>query len=167
MQDLQATFTRDFMLLILLGASNTLPIVARILMKRRFDTPVDFNMPFPDGRPVFGPHKTWRGIAASLSGTGILSWMLGVGLLTGIKLAFFSMAGDLLSSFIKRRMNLKSGARATGIDQAIEAFLPLAVMKGQLGISWTECFGITILFTVLEIILSPIFYRLGFRRHPY
>ncbi len=165
-QDL-AVITRDFLLLALLGASNTFPIIARVLLKTRLDTPVDFNRSFLDGRPIFGPHKTWRGIAASLAGTAILSWLLDIGFLMGMELALFSMAGDLVSSFLKRRMNLRSGARATGLDQTIEAFLPLAVMKDQLGISWQECFGITIVFAVLEMILSPIFYRLGLRRHPY
>lgn len=154
-------------LLVLLGVSNTMPIVARIILKKRLETPVDFNRAFLDGRPVFGPHKTWRGIAASIAGTAVISWTTGFGVVIGVKLAVFSMAGDLISSFIKRRMSLKSGARATGIDQAIEAFLPLAVMKEQFGITWTECLGITMVFTVLEIILSPIFYRLGFRRNPY
>ncbi len=167
MQDIETILARDFILLALLGASNTLPIVARLLLKERLETPVDFNRNFLDGRPLFGPHKTWRGIAASLWGTALLSWMVHMGFVTGLKLALFSMTGDLVSSFLKRRMNLKSGARATGLDQSIESFLPLAVMKDQLGISWTECLGITILFTMLEIILSPIFYRLGFRRHPY
>lgn len=158
---------RDFELLLLLGASNTLPIIARVVLNNRLDSPVDFNRPFFDHRPIFGPHKTWRGIAASLSGTALLSWILGFVPFTGLLLAFFSMAGDLISSFIKRRLDLKSGTRATGLDQTIESFLPLAVMKGQLHLSWMDCFGITIVFIFMEIIFSPIFYRLGFRRRPY
>jgi len=156
-----------FKLLVLLGTANTMPIIARLVLKRRAETPVDFNMPFWDGRPLFGPHKTWRGIAASIAGTALMSWMVDMGPAAGFWLASFSMAGDLISSFIKRRLNLKSGARATGLDQAIEAFLPLALMKNQLSLTWTECFGITIVFTILEMVLSPVFYRLGFRRHPY
>ncbi len=158
---------RDFELLVLLGTSNTLPIIARVVLKTRFDWPVDFNRAFFDRRPLFGPHKTWRGIAASLSGTALLSWILGFGFLTGFWLAFLSMAGDLISSFIKRRFDLKSGARATGLDQTIESFLPLAVMKDHLHLSWTDCFGITIVFILVEIVFSPIFYHLGFRRRPY
>ncbi len=162
-----AFITRDLQLLILLGVANTMPIVARVVFKHRFETPVDFNRPFFDGHPIFGPHKTWRGIVASLSGTALLAWLFGIGTILGMWLAFYSMAGDLLSSFIKRRRKLKSGAKATGLDQSIEAFLPLAILKDRLGLTWTECFGMTIVFTILEIILSPIFYRLGFRRHPY
>ncbi len=159
---------RDFELLLLLGVSNTMPIVARIVFKRHLETPVDFDrLFFLDRRPVFGPHKTWRGICSSIVGTAFLAWLLGLDVITGMKLAFFSMAGDLIASFIKRRMNLRSGAKATGIDQGIEAFLPLVIMKGELGITWIECLVITIVFTLMEIVLSPIFYRLGFRRHPY
>ena len=158
---------RDLVWLVLLGASNTLPIAARVLFRDRFNTPVDLGAVFFDQRPVFGPHKTWRGIIASISGTGILSWFIGIGLETGLLLSAFSMAGDLVASFIKRRMNLKSGARATGLDQSIEAFLPLALMRQRLGLAWADCFGITVAFMLLEILLSPVFYRLGFRRRPY
>ena len=77
------------------------------------------------------------------------------------------MAGDLASSFIKRRLKLRSGAKAIGLDQGIEAFLPVALLRGRLQLDWTDCILITAVFFLLDIILSPTFFRLGFRQNPY
>ncbi len=159
--------TRDLDILLMLASANSLPVAARLLLGKRLETPVDFNIKFPDGRPWFGPHKTWRGIAASVSGTMVLAVLLDFGARTGFWMAILSMAGDLLASFIKRRLGMKSGARATGLDQAVEAFLPLAVLKDGLGLAWLDCLAITVVFTVLEMLLSPLLYRMGLRRHPY
>jgi len=157
----------DFKLLLLLGTANTMPIVARHIFKDHFSTPIDFNRPFLDGRPILGTHKTWRGVAASVFGTWIASFVLDADPMLAIKLASWSMIGDMFASFIKRRKGLKSGAKCTGVDQAIEAFLPLAVLKGDLAITWYDTILITVLFVFFEIVLSPFFYKIGFRRNPY
>ena len=158
---------KDFKLLVLLGVANTMPIVAWHLFKDKFSTPVDFNKTFFDGRPILGPHKTWRGLIASVIGTALASLLLDVWYLDGIYLAMWSMAGDMIASFLKRRLGLASGARFTGIDQVIESLLPVVVMKERLGISWLDCLLITFIFTVVEIVVSPFLFRIGFRRNPY
>jgi len=71
------------------------------------------------------------------------------------------MIGDMTASFIKRRRGLESGAKCTGIDQAIESALPLVVLKDRFGLTWLDCFFITLLFVVLEMVLSPFFYKIG------
>ncbi len=109
----------DISLLLLLGTANTMPIVAWHIFKDRFSLPVDFERKFFDERPIFGPHKTWRGIFSSLIGTWAAAMILGIGQLNGLLLAFWSMVGDLLASFIKRRLGLRSGAKCTGVDQII------------------------------------------------
>ncbi|NPA94836.1 MAG: CDP-archaeol synthase [Thermodesulfobacteria bacterium] len=160
-------FIKDFKLLVLLGVANTMPIVAWHLFKDRFSLPVDFNKTFFDGRPILGPHKTWRGLIASVTGSAIAALLLGVCYLDGIYLAIWSMAGDMFTSFVKRRIGLSSGARFTGFDQAVESFLPVAVMKDRLGITWLDCLLITFIFTIVEIWISPFLFRIGFRRNPY
>ena len=157
----------DVKLLLLLGCANTMPIVAFHIFKDRFSAPIDLGRKFVDGRPIFGPHKTWRGLVASVLGTWIAAGILHVDLINGMFLALWSMVGDMIASFIKRRLGLKSGARCTGIDQAIESLLPLVILKGSLGITWLDCFILTVLFMFLEIVLSPFFYKIGFRKNPY
>ena len=77
------------------------------------------------------------------------------------------MLGDALSSFVKRRLNIASGGRATGIDQIPEALLPLLVVRGALGLSLPEVAAITLVFFVLEIPLARLFFRLGLRDRPH
>ncbi len=154
-------------ILLILGTANFLPILARMLLKDKFATPVDMGILFMDNRRLFGPHKTWRGILFSIAGTSIFSSFLGFHPITGMKIAFFSMMGDLTASFIKRRMGLASGAKATGIDQVIEAALPLVILKNELVIDWPDIIIVVIIFSVAERILSVPLYKLGIRRNPH
>ena len=158
---------KDLAVLLLLGVANISPIVARHLFKERFSLPVDFNKSFFDKRPILGTHKTWRGLFSSLLVTSLAGPMFGIRTEVAFWLAFWSMLGDLTSSFIKRRLALKSGARCVGVDQIIEALLPVLIMRKTLSISWLDCILIVLLFTFFDIVLSPILYRVGFRRNPH
>jgi len=79
----------------------------------------------------------------------------------------FSMLGDALSSFVKRRLNIASSGRATGIDQIPEALLPMLVARAGLGLSLLEVMAITVVFFALEIPLARLFFRLRLRDRPY
>ncbi len=157
----------DFFLLIFLGIANTMPIVARHIFKNRFSAPIDFNKSFFDKKPILGTHKTWRGLLVAVVITSITSGFCGYGFKLGAMVGFYSMTGDLMASFIKRRLNLESGAKFTGVDQGIEAFFPVFMLKDDLSLSWLDCFFVTLVFTVVEITLSPFLYKIGFRRNPY
>jgi CDP-diglyceride synthetase len=155
---------RDILILLLLGWSNFLPILGRIALKERLSAPLDLGYKWIDNRYLLGPHKTWRGIIISVIGTGLTSHFTPLGLALGLKLATYSMSGDLISSFVKRRMGLKSGSKALLLDQGLESFLPLWVLKDSLFICWTEIILIIFSFTLLEIGLSPLLCRLHLRR---
>lgn len=165
--ELLSPFQRIILLLLLLGVANSLPIVARKIFKTRWAAPVDAGMKWIDGFPLLGSHKTWRGLFCSVAGTMLVSYLTPVGIRNGFYLAVLSMVGDLSASFIKRRMNLKNGARAVGLDQGLEALLPLVSLRNRLFISWQEAAIITILFAVSELVISPILYKAGIRRNPY
>jgi len=160
-------FLTDFKLLSLLAIANMMPIVARHLFKERLSTPIDFNKKFIDEKPILGSHKTWRGLIASIIGTWIASFFIEIDQLLAIQIAFWSMIGDMTASFIKRRRGLESGAKFTGVDQAIESLLPLVILKRELEITWFDVALVTSLFMFFEIVLSPFFYKIGFRRNPY
>ncbi|MGC9129458.1 MAG: CDP-2,3-bis-(O-geranylgeranyl)-sn-glycerol synthase [Candidatus Micrarchaeia archaeon] len=73
------------------------------------------------GKPIFGPHKTIRGFLAGIA-SGILvgafeSIFLPYMLAVGVLLSFGAHAGDLLGSFIKRRLNRKPGSNVPLLDQ--------------------------------------------------
>ena len=77
------------------------------------------------------------------------------------------MAGDLFSSFIKRRMKLPSSSKATGLDQIPESLFPALACQSRLGFSSTDILIIVALFFICERILSPLFYKLDIRQHPH
>jgi hypothetical protein len=158
---------RDILILLLLGLSNFLPILGRVVLKERLSVPLDMGYKWIDDRYLLGPHKTWRGIIISVIGTGLAGHFTPLGFILGFKLAMFSMSGDLISSFAKRRTGLKSGSKAPLLDQGLETFLPLWVLKDSLFICWTEIILIIFSFTLLEVGLSPVLYRLHLRRNPH
>ncbi len=165
--ELLTSLQRICVVLLLLGCANTMPIAARKIFGQRWEYPVDMGIRWADGMPLFGPHKTWRGLVASLAVTPLFSMFTPAGPVNGFLVALLSMAGDLIASFIKRRLKLRSGARAVGLDQCVEAMLPLVFLRNQLFLSWQEIAVITILFAAVELVVSPLLYRLGIRRNPH
>jgi CDP-2,3-bis-(O-geranylgeranyl)-sn-glycerol synthase len=103
--------------------------------------PIDFGKSFFDGNPLLGSHKTVRGFVAGLIvGTlvGLVQTLLFEHLLIqystqfrysiflGFMLSFGAMTGDLVESFIKRRLNRVPGSSllvADQVDFILGAFL--------------------------------------------
>lgn len=153
--------------LLLLLVVNGAPIVARSVLRRRWSTPIDLRRRAPDDRPWFGPTKTYRGVIAAMLAGAVCAPLLGYAALLGATLGLLAMAGDLISSFIKRRLGIGSSNMALGLDQIPEALLPLAVLRTAFGLSWTAVWMEVLAFLVLELVLSQILYRLNLRKRPY
>jgi len=94
--------------------------------------PIEGGRRLADGRPIFGPGKTVRGfLGGLLAGTvvgGIQAAVSGSSILlfVGFLLSLGALCGDLLGSFIKRRMGLERGRPAPPLDQL--GFLLFAVL---------------------------------------
>jgi CDP-2,3-bis-(O-geranylgeranyl)-sn-glycerol synthase len=111
------------------------PLAKKISFLDFLGKPVDFNKKFL-GKPIFGDHKTWRGIISSffvgmatvflqkflfqfpffrefslLDYERINIWMF------GFLISFGQIFGDIFFSFIKRRLNLEPGAPFLPFDQ--------------------------------------------------
>jgi len=153
--------------LMLLGVANGVPVLATRLFGNRFGTPLDGGLKFPDGRPLFGPSKTVRGLLLSVACTTLTAPLFGFEWITGAGLASASMFGDLLSSFVKRRIGLRPHGQALGLDQVPESLLPLLVLQEHLGLGNGDIALIVALFTVLELALSRLLYKLHIRDRPY
>jgi CDP-2,3-bis-(O-geranylgeranyl)-sn-glycerol synthase len=78
-----------------------------------------------------------------------------------------AMAGDCLSSFVKRRLGVESSNMALGLDQIPEAFLPAISMRTYVQLSAVDISAVVLIFWVGALALSPIFFRLGLRERPY
>jgi hypothetical protein len=111
---------------------NLLPPLASLALGDRLARPLDHGATWFDNKPLFGPHKTIRGILASLLGGTLFFPLLGVSWQVAAVAASLLMTGDLLSSFIKRRLNLTSGESVFGLDQIFEAGLPALYLGNHL-----------------------------------
>jgi CDP-2,3-bis-(O-geranylgeranyl)-sn-glycerol synthase len=158
--------TEAAVLALLLGA-NAAPVLAHHAVGGRWCRPLDGGRTLADGRPLLGSSKTLTGLLAALLVTPPLAQLLGLGWAVGLLIAGGAMLGDLLSSFVKRRLGLAPSAMALGLDQVPESLLPLLLCAPLLGLSWQAVTLLTLAFVVLELVLSRIAYRLGLRDQPY
>lgn len=147
--------------------ANGAPILAGKLLGHRLREPVDGGRRLADGRPVFGPSKTWRGLVVAVLASALAAPLLGLSPLLGAAAGALAMAGDLLSSFAKRRLGRESSSMALGIDQVPESLLPAAVLAPVLSLGVVEVLAVTVLFFVVELVLSAVLYVVGVRDQPY
>jgi CDP-diglyceride synthetase len=153
--------------MILLTLANGAPVVAKKIFGDRFSRPLDGGVAFFDGRPVFGSSKTFRGIVVSVLATAAGAPLMGLGLTTGVTVAAAAMAGDLFSSFVKRRLNLPPSSQALGLDQIPESLLPMLACRDALALTAVDiAIGVGIFFAG-ELVLSRLLYRAHLRDEPY
>jgi hypothetical protein len=154
-------------LLILLVVANGTAVAGKKLLGGVFARPLDGGAHFVDGQPVFGPSKTIRGIVLSMLATSICAALMGLGWGVGTLIATCAMAGDLFSSFVKRRLHLASSSMAIGLDHIPESLFPLLASRLLLPLSILDIVtGVTI-FVVGGLILSPILFKLNLRDEPH
>jgi hypothetical protein len=153
--------------LVLLGVANGTPIFATHLFGKHFSTPLDGAFKLADGRPLFGPSKTVRGLVLSVACTTLAALLFDFEWITGAGLAAASMLGDLLSSFIKRRLALRTHSQALGLDQIPESLLPLLLLREHLGLGYADIALLVAAFMVLELVLSRLLFNLHIRDRPY
>jgi CDP-2,3-bis-(O-geranylgeranyl)-sn-glycerol synthase len=157
----------DLQLLILLTLANGTPVIAKRILGDRLAWPLDGGLSFADGRPLLGPSKTLRGILLAVLATTAGAALIGPGWRIGLIVGGLAMAGDLLSSFVKRRLNRPASSQAMGLDQVPEALLPLIACREALALSALDIAAVVAIFWVGEIVASRLLYRLGIRDRPY
>lgn len=114
--------------------ANAMPLITcRPLFRNPH--PIDLNKRFLDGKRVFGDNKTIEGfisgiVAGSLVGLAysyhfhMSAWTL-YGLTSGLG----AMCGDLLNSFIKRRLGLRPGQSFIPLDQLSFVIMAFVLVK--------------------------------------
>ena len=65
-------------LVLLLVITNGAPVLASLLLKQRFNQPLDYNLQFIDGRPLLGAAKTVRGIISAILLTTLMAPLFGL-----------------------------------------------------------------------------------------
>jgi CDP-diglyceride synthetase len=154
-------------LLVLLALANGAPLVAGKVLGRRWAFPLDGGAAFFDGRPLFGRSKTVRGLVLAILAATAGSLLLGLGWKIGALLGALAMAGDLFSSFIKRRLGLTPSSPALGLDQIPESLFPLIGCRLLLSLTATEIVVVIGLFFVGEVLVSRLLYAFDLRDRPY
>jgi len=154
-------------LLFLLVLANGAPVLAHKVLGQRWDRPIDGNLRLADKAPLFGSSKTLRGFVLAILVVAMAAPVLGFSWSLGAIFGLMAMLGDLLSSFIKRRLGFPTSSRAPGLDQIPEALLPMLVIKSPLGLSWLDVCVVVGIFFLLEITLSKWLYKLHIRERPY
>ena len=117
--------------------------------------------------PYWGPRKpyeeSWRPCWRRPSARALI----GLGWELGALIAAFAMAGDLFSSFVKRRLHLASSSMAIGLDHIPEFPLSPPGRRWLLQLTMLEVVAGVTIFVVGALVLSPILFRLNFRDEPH
>ncbi|MDR3533647.1 MAG: CDP-archaeol synthase [Rhodopila sp.] len=156
-----------FQSLVLLTLANGAPVITKKIFGSRFAYPVDARIMFLDRRPLFGSSKTIRGVLVSILITTTGALLLGLEPKIGAIVAGAAMAGDLVSSFVKRRINLPSSSQALALDQVPESLFPLLACRDMLSLSAADIAAGVGIFFVGELILSILLYKAHLRDEPY
>jgi CDP-2,3-bis-(O-geranylgeranyl)-sn-glycerol synthase len=155
--------------------ANGFAVFAKLCKARH---PIDGDRVLRDGRPLFGAGKTWEGfLIGFLSGTIIgllqlftspflhsiiiqylilppeLGPIVYISILQVPLIALGALVGDLLGSFIKRRLNISPGRPAPFLDQL--DFLGVAILFGIF------VNPLPILFIIFLFIVTPIIHFLA------
>ena len=154
-------------LLVLLTVANGMPVIAAKILGNNFARPLDGNAILSDGRPLFGSSKTLRGLLFSILLTTACAPLIGLDWKVGTLVASTAMIGDLLSSFIKRRLGMDNSSQFTGLDQIPESLLPLLACMLLLPLTALEVATATVLFFVGALVVSRILFNLNIRDRPY
>jgi len=103
--------------------ANAAPVMVKPIIDRVGRHRVDFGKKAWDGRDVFGKNKSWEGIAAAIVISVLASvvfvyiernpWWVAYAVISAIG----AMCGDLLNSFVKRRLSLGPGECFIPCDQ--------------------------------------------------
>lgn len=154
-------------LFVMLVLANGSPVIAARLLHGHGNRPIDGGRLWHDGRPLLGPSKTWRGLIVGTLSCLLFALVAGLDWLFGALFGLLALWGDMVSSFTKRRMGLAASARAPWLDQLPEAVLPMLLAWFWLGLPFVHAMVVAVVFSVSNMLLSPLFYRLGIRKQPH
>ncbi|MDR3629181.1 MAG: CDP-archaeol synthase [Desulfocapsaceae bacterium] len=145
---------------------NSLPPIVTAAVGDRYGLAIDCGIMWFDGQPLFGGHKTVRGLTVSAAG-GLMAFpLLGVTWWQAGTAALLAMTGDLVSSFIKRRFTLQCGRAVAGLDQIFESLLPLLFLNRYLPLNLPQDVLIIVFFTVISSLCSHAWYYITGRPLP-
>ncbi len=139
--------------------------------------PIDGGRRFLDGKPIFGSHKTFRGFIFGIVIGTFVGWVQEVlapsaglpqgSIALGFILSLGALVGDLIGSFIKRRLDLKPGTSLPISDQI--DFVLVALLFGLLVKPATLTAALIIIFLTvpIHILVNVMAYLLRVKKTPW
>ena len=121
--------------LVLLISANSGPILTEKILGNRLNRPIDNECKLSDGYRLLGNSKTWRGFYAAVFFSIMTTLYLDLKPIIATLFAILAMTGDLLSSFIKRRMGKPESSQVRGLDTIPESLLPLWLLNDSLSLN--------------------------------
>ena len=110
--------------LVLLISANSGPILTEKILGNRLNRPIDNECKLSDGYRLLGNSKTWRGFYAAVFFSIITALCLDLKPIIATLFAILAMTGDLLSSFIKRRMGKPESSQEGGLIPSLNLCYP-------------------------------------------
>lgn len=145
-------------LLLLIIIANGAPILIRMALSDNLNLAVDFGIELSDNNRLLGSSKTWRGIFAALLATTIAALLLGYSAKTGFSIAVYAALGDLLSSFIKRRLEMASSSKAPLLDQIPESLFPAMMLMQTFNLEMSSIILLVFFFTIIDMVVTHFLY---------
>lgn len=169
------------------AAANAIPIfAAAIPFLKKYDAPIDGGKTFR-GRPLLGPHKTWRGFIAGIIIATFVLWVQQLLaahfgwasyitgdvnyatlplFILGPLFALGALGGDALESFFKRQRNIQSGGAWIPFDQLDYIIGSVLISLFFVILTPIQYVWIFIIWFLMHIIASYIGYKLGLKKDP-
>ena len=142
--------------------ANIVPVLVRKI--DFLNIPVDFNFKFK-GQPIFGMNKTIRGLFFGCLSSTISGYLIFQNPLFGLKIGFLALCGDLLGSFIKRRLSVMPGEVCFPLDQIDWSVLPLLYLYTNSLVSIKQALVIFIVCTILHPMVNITGYYLKLKKN--
>jgi len=153
--------------LIPISAANGAPVLFARLLGTHFARPIDGGIVLRDGHPLLGRSKTWRGLAAAVVLAAWAAVLIDLPWQAGAFAGASAMAGDCLSSFVKRRFGLEPSSKTLGLDQVPESLFPAVACSAYLPLRPIDVAAIVFVFSIGGLAMSRVFFTVGLRDRPY
>jgi len=159
--------------------ANMAPVVAKNMF-RNMAFPIDFNIRMGKDT-ILGKNKTYRGLVAGVLAAIIVAYMqfflnennilAGLALLDysnwlliGLLLGFGAIFGDMVKSFVKRRLGFKPGMPFVPFDQLDFVFGALIFVYPVAKLSMEKIAIILFISFILHMVINHIAFYTGIRK---
>ena len=160
-------------------AANALPVVLG------GGRPIDLGRRMADGKPIFGSHKTIRGFAAGVIAGTLTSlaqlWVLQAvapvdfvlpfqfSVVSGFAISLGALTGDLIHSFVKRRISIAEGAPLPIADQ-LDFVVGAVLLYSLFSLAPPPLLTIAVIFAItlpIHLLTNVLAYVVGVKKTPW